>query len=97
MPAFDQFDSFSNLYSANDESLKRLFPSSDIQKIIQQCLQTIRLFENAENIFYFSFYTAFLAFLHEFFIFIYITNQLMSITYRSWALSPFPCLCFIVP
>jgi hypothetical protein len=27
---------------------KALFPSSDIQKIIQQCLQTIKLFRNAE-------------------------------------------------
>ena len=53
MPTFDQFDSFSNFYSAHDESLKPFFPSSDIQKI-QQCPLTMKLF---------SFFSSFL---HEF-------------------------------
>jgi predicted phosphohydrolase len=73
MPTFDQFDSFSNFYSAHDESLKPFFPSSDIQKIIQQCFQSIKLFRNAEKIFYFSFFGSFL---HELSnaIYIYIIN-----------------------
>jgi hypothetical protein len=73
MPTLDQLDSFSNFYSAYDESLKALFPSSDIPKIIQECLQTIKLFRNAENIFYFSFFSSFLHALSNF-IFIYIIN-----------------------
>jgi hypothetical protein len=58
------FDSLSNFRSAHDESLKPLiFPSSVIQKIIQQCFQTIKLFRNAESNFYFSFFSSFL---HDF-------------------------------
>jgi hypothetical protein len=52
MPTFDQLDSFSNFYFAHDESLKPFFLHQIYRKLIQQCLQTIKLFRNVPKTFF---------------------------------------------